>query len=242
MGRDDEEEDKEEDWKFSGKGRCMLQRSNSNEDYGFDVSGESPPSDKPQKTKIFRDNGMLYLILHDLSREFIRDLLEVEQIPLNEHQQKLIEDKIKGFYRRIIDHPALTNDRVIFAPKHPDFQHLIPDDSRELSYPSDRLGKRSGPMQKETCSSTSSWVHLNRGETIDYKTLQLYGNQHFRVTECTDHRSPCKHISSGYHSLCVQKTTWVMAYLVDSDVPSGLRWDWISVPSCCACAVSEIAL
>ncbi|PIK46924.1 nerve growth factor-like protein [Apostichopus japonicus] len=147
----------------TGKGLLLY----TSQHYGFDVSGESPPSDKPQKTKIFRDNGMLYLILHDLSREFIRDLLEVEQIPLNEHQQKLIEDKIKGFYRRIIDHPALTNDRVIFAPKHPDFQHLIPDDSRELSYPSDRLVST---LQNEQHSCPEPLRDLSKEDDDSYVT------------------------------------------------------------------------
>lgn len=117
--------------------------------------------------KVYGTLTHVFICFTDLSREFIRDLLEVEQIPLNEHQQKLIEDKIKGFYRRIIDHPALTNDRVIFAPKHPDFQHLIPDDSRELSYPSDRLVST---LQNEQHSCPEPLRDLSKEDDDSYVT------------------------------------------------------------------------
>ncbi|KAJ8032530.1 hypothetical protein HOLleu_26081 [Holothuria leucospilota] len=220
-------------------GRCMLESSASEEDYGFGVSNDLPSLDKSRGSKVFHDNGMLYLILHELALEFIRELQEIEQIPLSEHQQKIIEERIKGFYRRIVDHPALGNENVIYAPKHPDFEHLIPANTMELSHPSDRIGKRNGPFEVEACPSTSQWKQYTTGETQNFQVLELYGDQYFWITTCEQRRSRCRHISSGHRSHCMQKTAWVLAYLINSSDRSH-KWDWISVPSCCSCVISTL--
>ena len=50
---------------------------------------------------------------------------------LSQRQRDLLFHKVNQFYTRILEHPALTNDRVAFAQRKPDFHKYVPSTSLE---------------------------------------------------------------------------------------------------------------
>ena len=70
----------------------------------------------------------------DLARELLQELEKQEHeldTKLSPRQRDVVFDKVKNFYDRILNHPALSNDRIAFAQTKPDFHQYVPSTSLE---------------------------------------------------------------------------------------------------------------
>ncbi|NP_001161597.1 nerve growth factor-like protein precursor [Saccoglossus kowalevskii] len=188
------------------------------------------------------DNGMLQLVLHDLTERMIWNMQKSESTELSELQIHVIRSSVNGFYKDIKDHPAINSDRVMFAPQKPD---LLPDINSPIltggGSPNDDdssgIEKRNRPFQ-EVCRSSNEWIQLTHGSNEESDLVEVYQNQWFHVTRCRNQSSPCTGIAEMYTSRCKEKQSWTNAYVktLDSDAYS---WQWISITTCCTCVISE---
>ncbi|XP_071941450.1 uncharacterized protein [Antedon mediterranea] len=210
--------------------------SGSNEDYDLDTNIDNFGNEDGMK-HILKDNGMLQLVLHEFAVNLIEKLQAEDSTKLHDRQVEIIQEDILDFYNKILGHPALNNDRVIFAQTKPEFRSILPPSVTDVEESKNKRKKRSGHL-KEICNSVSSWKELGSGETRSQKTVRLLGDQFFYVTECTEPSSRCANISPLYSSKCWQKSSWNIAY-VWSASSNRYIWDWIAVNTCCSCAAAK---
>ncbi|XP_078000040.1 venom nerve growth factor-like [Glandiceps talaboti] len=194
------------------------------------------------------DNGMLQLILQDLADRLISDMGKDEETSLTQRQAKQIRNRIKGFYSHMKDHPALNADRVMFASQKPNFlPSLEPSIDTSVIDTADRdtieenglvRKKKQGAPFQEVCRSASEWVGLENGITREGIRVNLYEQQYFHVTRCRNAGQACTGIAEMFASKCLEKPSWNIAYTW-SEEENQYKWDWISINTCCSCAISE---
>ncbi|XP_072045573.1 uncharacterized protein [Amphiura filiformis] len=186
---------------------------------------------------MLHDNGMLHLVLHDLAKQLLRELDKQEHemdVKLSQRQRDVVMDNVNQFYGKILKHPALSNDRIAFAHRKPDFHKYVPSSQLELESRNHKLSKRSGLMD-EVCRSHANWETRTEGETRERRVVRLFEGQFFYVTTCVQSNESCDHISSRYSSQCRERSSWTIAFIWD-ETAEEYTWDWISVNTCCSCA------
>ncbi|XP_070580977.1 uncharacterized protein [Ptychodera flava] len=202
-----------------------------------------------------RDNGMLKLVLHDLTERMIKDMAADEDTKLTESQMAALRDKIIGFYKKILNHPAINSDRVMFSTKKPDFnpnvlpampvqpmdsevfpaktsdvqpavQSSILEDENELMVNESVLRKKKREQPfQEVCRSRSEFKKLFRGRTRTNTLVNLQEGQYFHVTTCFPEGQSCTGIADTYASACLTKQSWTIAYVQPVSEPN-VDYDW----------------
>ncbi|XP_033097392.1 uncharacterized protein LOC117101526 isoform X2 [Anneissia japonica] len=207
------------------------------DDYGFDASSDNVFGAEDEMSHIIKDNGMLQLVLHELAVNLIEKLQSEESTQLHERQVQIIQDDILDFYNKILDHPALNNDRIVFAQRKPNFRRILPPSVIKAEEEKSKRSKRSAHL-KEICSSVSNWKELDSGMTRTQNEVRLLEDQFFYVTECTNPSAKCENISPLFSSKCWEKSSWNIAYVWSTSTKRYI-WDWIAVSTCCSCAAAK---
>ncbi|XP_071941449.1 uncharacterized protein [Antedon mediterranea] len=99
-----------------------------------------------------------------------------------------------------------------------------------------RQSAAAGVVPVEACPSNSRWVHITEGRTLNNTMVELLNVQWFWQTDCVNSGTACQGFS-GRSSSCLPKHSWVPAYARESGTTNDYSWFYISVASCCACAV-----
>ncbi|XP_070536291.1 uncharacterized protein [Ptychodera flava] len=208
-------------------------------------SGEEMTPSTTTASPLLHENGMLKLVLHDLSERLIKEMAKRKETMLTDEQMSIARYEIIGFYDEIKDHPALNTDRVMFSIRKPDFLPSMEPETDSSWYESgNEVTKAVNQLQKrkkdqpfqEVCRSTSEWRPLSQGINRSGERVRLYEKQYFHVTTCIDGQQPCRGVIDAYPSTCMAKPSWNIAY-VWSEEDIQYKWDWISIDTCCTCRI-----
>ncbi|XP_072164769.1 uncharacterized protein [Diadema setosum] len=166
------------------------------------------------------------------------------KVSLNTEQETHLSTQLRSFHHRIVNHPAVYEKRVAFSRDKldhldPGFSGLSPASTRKTDLALHRSkAKRS---MEDTCPSHPQWKILEYGNLRNGTRVTVYSQTYFYVTECLHNRGRACYLGVNAplfigSTQCKQKKSWVSAYVKQKN---SFTYDWgfISVPTCCSCAI-----
>ncbi|XP_070556899.1 neurotrophin-3-like [Ptychodera flava] len=194
------------------------------------------------------DNGMLKLVLHDLTERVIKDMTSSRNTKSTDMQTEDMRRSINGFYDTLEEHPAILSDRVVFSSKKSDFEPenlksgVFDEDQSDVIDSSEEfnMNKRDPPFHTVCRSKVPEVREIASGINMRGEEVKLkQPGQKFYITECERgglRSVSCSGIDSTFSSRCMEKKSWTKA-LVWSKTKQKYVWDAIKISTCCVCGI-----